>query len=285
MIELINLSKRYRKKQALHQTNLRFEDKVIYGLLGRNGAGKTTMLNIITNRIFSTTGEVIVEGEDVVNNDRTLSKIYMTGDANLLDESDKLTTIVKDTAYLQDNFDLEKMTELASIFKIDMKTKFSKLSTGYKTIFKNCLALSTSCPYLIFDEPILGLDAWAREEFYVQLLKLYNEEPRTIIISTHLIDEVANIIERAVILNEGRVIEDDTCENLLSRGYTISGRVTEVDAFVADKRTIGEDAVGALKSVYVLDERPESLPEGLDMTPLSLQKLFIQLTEAESKAE
>ena len=103
------------------------------------------------------------------------------------------------------------------------------LSTGYKSIFKLILALSVNVPYLFLDEPVLGLDANHREMFYRILLEKYIEEPFTIVISTHLIEEVASVIEHVVILKDGKIVKNCATEELLAGGYRISGKKEMVD--------------------------------------------------------
>ncbi len=278
-INIIGVSKKYGRKEPLREVDLALEDGVIYGLFGRNGAGKTTLLNIMTNRIFPTKGRVTIDGEDVANNDAAMSKMFMSGDDNLFDETLKLKRIVADLGMLRDDINAERLKALFDVFQIDERKRFEKLSTGGKTSFKNCLALASMAPVVIFDEPTLGLDAWARSEFYKQLLKIYAEEPKTYIISTHLIDEVADMVEHVVILKDGEIVENESCEELLRRGYTVTGAARVVEEFVAGKNVLGVDVLGGMRSAYVLEEDFDDVPVSLEVTPLNLQRLFVKLTE------
>ena len=106
-------------------------------------------------------------------------------------------------------------------------------------------------PYVIFDEPVLGLDANHRELFYNLLLKEYENNERTIIIATHLIEEIANLIEEVVFIDQGKISLQESVENLLETGYSISGLSSEVDAYCSDKTVIGYDELGALKIAYL----------------------------------
>ena len=153
------------------------------------------------------------------------------------------------------------------------------LSTGYETIFKVILALSVNVPFVFFDEPVLGLDANHRELFYRRLLEKYSEEPFTAVISTHLIEEVSNVIEEIIIIKKGRIIHSESREELLRKGYTVSGSAARVDSYIRDKNVIGTDALGGLKTAYLLGSPDRTaLPEGLEISGMDLQKLFIQLT-------
>ena len=142
---------------------------------------------------------------------------------------------------------------------------------------------------ILFDEPVLGLDANHRELFYHLLLRDYEERQRTIILATHLIEEVANIIEEVVLIDKGRLLLQESVETLLDRGYCVSGSEYAVRDFCADKHVIGYDELGALRLAYILGAlrlayilgAREDLPKGspLQISHMNLQKLFVKLTE------
>lgn len=278
-IEVVNISKRFKDTVALDHVNLFFEEEKIYGLLGRNGAGKSTLLNVISNRIFPDEGKVLLNGMPVRENDQALEQIYLMSEKTLYPESMKIKEIFKWSKEFYKNFDIEFAMNMAEQFKLDVKKKVKGLSTGYTSIFKNVIALSVNVPYVFLDEPVLGLDANHRELFYKILIEKYSENPFTAVISTHLIEEVSSVIEDIVIIKNGQVIRSETREDLLSRGYTVSGNGALVDTYLRGKEVIGSEALGGLKTAYVIG-RPDraNLPEGLEITGLDLQKLFIQLT-------
>jgi ABC-2 type transport system ATP-binding protein len=277
-IEVKKISKSYGTVKALEDVSLTLGENKIYGLLGRNGAGKTTLLNVITNRIFEDNGEVLIDGEGHKDNDKALGKLYMMGESNLYPENMKIRDVFKWTKTFYPDFDKEYAEKAADRFGLNMKKKTNALSTGYKSIFKLILALSVNTPYILLDEPVLGLDANHRELFYKLLLEKYAKKPFTAVISTHLIEEVSGIIEDVIIVKNGRVIRNESCEELLSKGYTVSGAAAKVDSFIKDKQIIGTDTLGGLKTAYILGKAEENVPEGLEITRLDLQKLFIQLT-------
>lgn len=277
-IEVKNVSKSFGTVKALEDVSLKLERNKIYGLLGRNGAGKTTLLNIITNRIFEDSGEVLIEGEPHNENDNALGKIYMMGEANLYPENMKIKDVFKWTKAFYPDFNHEYAEKVAEMFGLNLNKKTNSLSTGYKSIYKLIVALSVNTPYVLLDEPVLGLDANHREMFYKLLLEKYAEKPFTAVISTHLIEEVSGIIENVIIIKNGRVIRNESCEELLSKGYTVSGTAAKVDSFIKDKQVIGTDTLGGLKTAYILGKPEDNIPDGLELSKLDLQKLFIQLT-------
>lgn len=278
-IELKNITKNFGNISALKNVSLKFEQNKIYGLLGRNGAGKSTMLNIITSRIFPDSGEVIIDGEKAMENDRALEKVYLMNEKILYPEGMRIREVFKWSQEFYPNFDITYANKLAEKFDLNTKKKVKELSTGYSSIFKIITALSVNVPYILLDEPVLGLDANNRDLFYRTLIENYNDSPKTIIISTHLIEEAANVVENIIIIKNGEILKNESCEELLSKGYTVAGNAAAVDRFIADKSIIGSDSLGGLKTAYIWGKiNKDSFPEDLEVTRLDLQKLFIKLT-------
>lgn len=279
-IQIKNITKRYSDVTALDNISFSFEYGKIYGLLGRNGAGKSTLINIISNRIFADSGEILIDGIPAKENIEVHEKIHCMSEKDLYNTSLKLKEHFKWMSRFYSCFDIDKAYSIAEKFNLNTDKKFKQLSKGYQSIFKLTVAVALNVPYLIFDEPVLGLDANHREMFYNILLNDYEENQRTIIFATHLIEEVANIIEDVVIIDKGKVLLQDSVENLLETGYCVSGIAAEVDRFCAGKNIIGEDILGGMKLAYILGER-EELPQNssIQITNMNLQKLFVKLTE------
>ena len=173
-IQIKNVTKSYKDVTALDDISFSFEFGKIYGFLGRNGAGKTTLINIIANRIFADQGEVLIDGIPAKENMGVHEKIFCMSETDLYDRDLKVKDHFKWTNRFYDDFDLSKALEYAKQFNLDMNKRFKALSKGYQSIFKLIIALSLNVPYVIFDEPVLGLDANHRELFYHYLLTIYN---------------------------------------------------------------------------------------------------------------
>lgn len=264
---------------ALDRVDLILEENRIYGLLGRNGAGKSTLLNVIGNRLYPSEGAVVIDGEIGMDNDRAQGKVYYMGEKNIYPEGTTVKQLFRWSKNFYPDFDMEYAFQLAGQFGLNPKKKLKGLSTGYLTIAKLIAALAANAPYTFFDEPVLGLDANHREMFYRELIHRYSEQPRTIVISTHLIEEIADIIEQVVIIKEGKILLDRPAEQVKQMGYQVSGKASEVDAYCAGKKVLGEELLGGFKSACLLGQ-PENVPVSLEMTALDLQKLFVQLTNA-----
>ena len=275
-----NLTKRYGATTALKDVSLTIEEGKIYGLLGRNGAGKSTLLNLITNRIFPTEGEVTIDGQPVMENDAVLGKVYCMSEQPLYPDSMTVRDVFKWTRVFYPDMDMEYARKLAAKFVLNTGKKLKALSTGYTSIYKIIAALSCNAPVLLLDEPVLGLDANFRDLFYRELISLYSEKPRTIVISTHLIEEAADVIEHVFIIKNGRVIMDDTTQNVLAAGYTVTGPAARVDAFTAGRQVLGSDTLGGIKSAYLLGALDSEVPDGVEVSRMKLQNLFIHLTNA-----
>lgn len=280
-IEIKNITKAFGNTVALDNLSLSLEQNKIYGLLGRNGAGKTTLLNLITNKLFPTEGEILLDGDNVLENDRALSKIYFMTEKNFYPDSMTVKGAFKWGKEFYSDFDKSYAEALSEKFSLNVNKKIKSLSTGYKSIFKIIMALSCNTPAIFLDEPVLGLDANHRDLFYKELIQSYSEKPRTIIISTHLIEEAADIIENAIVLKNGKILMNDSVENILSLGYCVSGNAEAVDKFIAGKNVLGTDALGGFKTAYLLGKiNQSSIPDGLEVSKLDLQKLFIYMTNS-----
>ena len=281
-IEIKNVSKRFGETEALKDVSMTFESGKIYGLLGNNGAGKSTLMNLISGRMFPTAGELLVDGERATENDRALGRLFLMSDANLFPEDMRVKTAFDWAARFYPGFDGAEAVELAERFDLNQKSKINKLSTGYGSIFKLVLALAANTPYLLLDEPVLGLDAQHREMFYKLLLEKYAANNCTVVFSTHLIYEAAYMVERAVILRKGRVLKDAPVEELTAGAFTVSGPAEIVDAYLAGRPVLNETAIGGLKTAAV-EGATGNVPAGLEITGLNLQDYFIALMEKEDR--
>lgn len=283
-IQVNDVTKRYKDVPALDHVSVTFELGKIYGFLGRNGAGKSTLINIIANRVFADSGEVLIDGIPASENMAVHDKIFCMSETDLYDRDLKVIEQFKWTKRFYTDFDMNRALTLSEKYRLDVNKRFKALSKGYQSIFKLVIALSLSVPYVIFDEPVLGLDANHRELFYSLLLEAFEEGDRTFIIATHLIEEVSNIIEEVVLIDGGRILAQESVEELLESGYSVSGAAEEVDGYCAGKNVIGYDELGGLKIAYIMGEK-NTLPKGSDLriSAMDLQKLFVKMTKRSIK--
>ena len=278
-LKISHLSKKFGRRVILDDVSFTLEPAKIYGLLGRNGAGKSTLLNLISNRISPTSGSIKL-GDQEINTDQTLDKIFLIGEDNLYYKQVKINQMfdLADGAY--GNFDYQNAEQMLKQFELDGNQKFAKLSTGQKTAAKISLALNVDADYIFLDEPVLGLDANHREIFYQELIKSYQKRPRTIVLSTHLIDEIQQLVEHVILIDRHRVLEDADVQDLLDRAYDISGPAKLVDQYTEGLNVLSTTDLGNIRTAHVFDQLPEDriLPDQVQIGHYDLQHLFIYLT-------
>ncbi len=281
-IKINNLTKHFADTCALARVTLTLEDNRIYGLLGNNGAGKTTLLSILTGRLYPSEGTVTVDDQTISNNDSALGKIFLVGEQNLFPEDMRVSRAFDTALLFYPNFDREYADKLAAKFELKTKKKIQSLSTGYASIFRLILGLCVNTPYLFFDEPVLGLDAQHRDMFYRCLLEKYALNPCTIVISTHLIAEAANVLEHAIIIRSGRILKNCPTEELTANAFTVSGPAGAIDEYIKGKHVLSTTVLGGLKTASVQGQIGQR-PEGLEFSRVNLQDYFIGLMEEEDR--
>lgn len=283
-LELRNISKTYGQTLALQDISVTLAPHRIYGLLGRNGAGKTTLLNILANRLFPTSGEALYGGEPMTENDAVQGKLYSMGEAMPYPESMRVEEVMRICAAFYPNYDGEKAATLLCQFGLRGKTRVKALSTGYASILKLIISLCCNAELLLLDEPVLGLDANHRALFYNALLELYANREVTIVLSTHLIEEAAEIVEEVLIIDAGKLLLHSDVESLRNRAVMVSGGSAAVDAAIIGRNVLSVKTLGAERTAYVMGGY-ETIPEGVKVSRMGLQELFVQLTNANNKEQ
>lgn len=284
VIEVKNLTKRYRDTVAADAVSFTIEKDTIYGLLGRNGAGKTTVMSILTAQNFATSGEVRVFGENPYENAKILSRMCFVRESQKYPEDATPAHALRIAALFYPHWDQAFADRLIEDFQLPLKKTIKKLSRGQLSSVGVIIGLASRAEITFFDEPYLGLDAVARQIFYDRLLEDYARRPRTIILSSHLIDEVSNLLERVIVIDKGRIIMDEETDAVRNRAANIVGDTAAVDAFVAGREVIHRESLGRVSSVTVLGElTAEDLTRlgesGLDVAPVSLQQLIVRTTQ------
>jgi ABC-2 type transport system ATP-binding protein len=278
-----NLTKIYGRTYALRNLDLQLEENVIYGLLGRNGAGKTTLLNMIAGGIFPNHGTIEVRGE-------LLGKGKLPKDFCFVREKSKhfggarIIEILRFAANFHPNWDWTFAHELLQTFRLDPNKKIRQLSRGTESLVGNIIGLASRAPLTLYDEPVLGLDVLMRERFYKALLEDYANHPRTILLSTHLIDEIATVAERVYIIEAGSILLHDEIDRIRMATHLIRGNSEAVASFTAGKRVLYTESYGhgTLAAIYEkLNEgdRQQAREMDISIENLTLQTFFSYLIE------
>ncbi|MHA6252649.1 ATP-binding cassette domain-containing protein [Oceanobacillus sp. CAU 1775] len=276
----------YGKEKTLKDISFEITEPKIYGLLGRNGAGKTSLLSLIGSFRKPTSGELYIANEKPFENARIMQQVTFLYNKDMTGETDSPAAAIEDLHRYRPNFDLEYAKELLKKFKLENEKALYKLSTGKQSAFNVVVGLASRSPITIFDEVYLGMDAPARDLFYKELLKEQERHPRIIILSTHLVSEMDYLFDEVIIIDQGKLLLHETHDELVSRGVTIVGDKENVDNFSQDKKVLNEESLGNTKSITLYgtlsdQELAEAKSLGLSVGPVSLQDLFIQLTNEE----
>lgn len=290
VVEVNGLTKTFGRQTVLDEVSFHIDGNKIYGLLGRNGAGKTTLLKIIAAQQFATGGTVRLFGEAPYENDRVLSQTCLIQEGQRYPDTYTLADVLAVASALYPNWDAAYARELADAFGLPRRRQMiAKYSRGMRAAIGIVIGLASRAPLTMFDEPYLGLDAAARTLFYEQLLADYGENPRTVILSTHLIDEISPMLEHVLILDRGRLLVDEDAESLRHHALTVVGPAETVAAFAAGapvlhREQLGDTVAACLPGPWNERRRREATELGLQVVPISLQQLFVYLTGASRAA-
>jgi ABC-2 type transport system ATP-binding protein len=280
--EVHDLAKHYGKVHAVDGVSFTLEQDRIYGLLGRNGAGKTTLMSLLTAQEFATSGTIRVFGESPVENASVLGRTAFIKESQKYPEDFRVKHVMTSAPWFFPNWDAELAAELVSDFRLPLERRIKKLSRGQTSAVGVIVGLASRAPLTFFDEPYLGLDAVARQLFYDRLLSDYAEHRRTVVLSTHLIDEVSDLLEHVLVIDDGRILIDSDADTLRGSATAVAGTASAVDAFARGREVLHREQLGGLASATLsgLDAagRRAAAEAGLELAPVSLQQLIVRST-------
>jgi ABC-2 type transport system ATP-binding protein len=211
-VKLRNVSKRYGKDFSLKNVSLTFETGKIYGLLGPNGSGKSTTLKMIAGLVYPNNGRVEVDAEEVTR--KICKKVTYLTELDMFYPSFTVGNMIEFYASQFSDFEMEKAEQLLIDMKLDRAKKIKQLSKGNRGRLKLVLALSRKSPVLLLDEPFSGLDPMVRDSIVKSLLSYINFDEQTVIIATHEIDEIEPLLDEAIVIFQGDIIDQKNVETL-----------------------------------------------------------------------
>ncbi len=282
-IEITDLTRRHKSTTALDSITVSFEADVIHGLLGRNGAGKTSLMSIASGQDWPTAGEVSVFGQRPQENEQVLPRIcFVREDQKYIEDSFARHAFAA-AAMAFPNWDADLAARLAEDFRVPAKTRIKKMSRGQRSAVAVIIGIASRAELTFFDEPYMGLDAVARQMFYDRLLEDYAEHPRTIVLSSHLIDEIDHLIENVVLIDQGRILLDEPADELRGRAVTLIGAADAVRELADFRQVLHTESLGRLSRTTVLGalephEEQRARERGVEVLPVSLQQLIVHLT-------
>ena len=218
VVEVRNLSRRFGSADALSDVSLSIPRGVVFGLVGTNGAGKTTLIKHIMGLLRAQSGSVSVFGLDPVSSPTAvLSRVGYLSEANELPEWMRVDELVQFTRAFYPNWDENYAQSLRQSFELEPHKTVQSLSKGQRARLGLVLALSYRAELLILDEPSSGLDPLVRRDILRAIIKTIADEGRTVLFSSHLLDEVERVADHVAIIHGGRIIQNDDLESLKSR--------------------------------------------------------------------
>ncbi|MGM0835151.1 MAG: ATP-binding cassette domain-containing protein [Bacillota bacterium] len=289
-IKAENLSVTYKKMKALTSISFSIEKEGIYGLVGRNGAGKTTLLSLLASFMGPSSGTITMDGEDPFENARIMQHVSFIFESDYKEDDHKAIEFLEFQARYRPAFDMDYAKELARKFKLPLDKAVKKLSDGKQSTLNVIIGLASRSKLTIFDEAYRGMDAPTREVFYKEVLEEQERHPRIMILSTHLVSEMEYLFDHVLILDKGKLIVNETYDDLISRGFAVTGDASAVDVFVTGMKPLHTKQLGNTKSVMLFgelsgDQLHGAERAGLEIGPVTLQELFIHLTEEEDHDE
>jgi len=287
VVDVTNLTKRFGSFTAVDGVSFTIRENAIHGLLGRNGAGKTTIMQLLTGQDFATSGDIRVFGQSPVENASVLQQLCFIKESQKYPDDFKPKHVLRSAPWFFPHWDAEFAEQLVDEFRLPTNRRIKKLSRGQLSAIGVIVGLASRAPLTFFDEPYLGLDAVARQLFYDRLLSDYAEHPRTVILSTHLIDEVSNLLEHVIVIDQGRIIIDEAADDLRGSVSNVVGTAAAVDAFAAGREVLHREGIGGLASVTLSSlgdaDRAAARAAGLELSPVSLQQLIVRKTQVSEK--
>lgn len=272
LIETTNLTKYYGKLKALDDVSISIPKGRIIGLLGKNGAGKSTLMRCLLG-FLKHEGEIKIMGQTMkIHKESIHNQIAFIPDVSSLDDRLTVQQTIDYVSALNESWNAEKAETLLKKSDLPLQSKVSSLSKGMKTKLYLLITLSLDVQILLLDEPTLGLDIVFRKEFFNTILGEFYDEEKTIIISTHQVEEVAQILQDIIFIDRGRIILHEDIEELKSRYAVFTVPVEKIAALEAHNPKQINKTLGHVSAILSSDVHIE----GAEMQKPSLSDLFLE---------
>lgn len=284
VISLNQVHKKFSRIPALMDVTFSIRENVITGVAGRNGAGKTTLLKMIAGFMKTTEGEVRVFDENPFGSLLVSANSIYIDDAMSYPDPMKLQELLHEFKRFYANWDEGLAMRLMEYFAIPLDTRHRFLSKGKRSTFNAIVGIAARCPLTIFDEPTTGMDTAARNDFYRALLKDYIAFPRTILLSSHYINEMQDVLEDLLVIHQKRVRYHGSTSDLQEAHLVIRGTEAQLRVAASGKVVVSKTKRG-LQEEWIVEndfseaERSTLNRLGVTSTTVSLNDAYLALTE------
>ena len=277
MIKLVNVSKSYGNNIVLDKINLSLEDNKIYGLIGRNGVGKTTLMKILSDQILSYQGEIFIDGSNIKNDKTFKENLVIISDGFISDmqQASKLKTLTSTIKILAPMFNQKRYDELMDIFMLNEKTRYNKLSYGNQGLYRSIIGLSTGAKMIFLDEPANGLDEINRDIFYKKIIEYQEQDQSLIMVSSHILSDIERVVTDIIFLKDSKVALNESVESIEEKAYMITINEDHIK-LLENKNILSYKKVGKQLVVMVYDDFTSEELERLNarVDRMNLQELF-----------
>ena len=290
VIECSGVQKKFKRKVGLSNITFQLEEDKIIGLIGRNGAGKTTLLQLLAGIIKPTSGVIKVFGETPFNNLFVSSNSIYIHDQMQFSRSFTLRDILETAEDFYKNWDGDLAEKLISYFNLDLQSYHSDLSKGMKNTFNFIFGLSTHCALTLLDEPINGMDEAVRKDVYRALLKDYIAYPRTIIISSHFLEEMEHLLEEVLLIDNGTVVFNKSLEEIQSFAVALQGPTNAIQEWAVGLERLEEKQIAhgytkvLLKAEDCTFDDRVLQQENITISPVSASEVYMYMTDTRSES-
>ena len=284
VVECSELTKTFGLTRAVNRLSFSLEHHKIMGLIGRNGAGKTTLLKMIAGYLLPNTGSIQVFSENPFNNINVSTNLIYIDDEMVLPASMNLAEILESVSSFYENWNDKLAKGLFEYFNLNPRQHHVNLSKGMRSTYNMILGIAARCPLTIFDEPTVGMDAAVRKDFYRALLKDFIQHPRTIILSSHLLNEIDDILDNILLLHNGEKTLHMSMDELREYAVGLQGKEDTVAEITGSKevfyqKKLGKDSVyAAVRNQYSKEELQKVRLKGVEISSVAPDNLCVYLT-------
>lgn len=277
LVKTQGLTKHYRQVDALVDVDLEIPSGKIIGLVGPNGAGKTTLLRALTGQLEYDGKVRVLDLEPYSKRNELMESTGVIHDVAVLPEWMRVEQLLDFMESMHPGFDRSKAMKYLKRTSIPLTQKVKNLSKGMKTQLHLSVILATDSRLLILDEPTHGLDILFRKQLYTTVLEDYFDEEKSILISTHQIEEVEHILSDVIFIKDGRILLQDSMESLTERYRQVSVASEKMEEFEKAVKTLTQTRVLGRSICLVQDVDEEILKEYGDVQAPSVADIFVAL--------